>query len=365
MSRPSTAGSLSRGAADAQRQWSDANSVRVTDEYYKYDKAQAKALLKQRPWKGDAKYFKEVKMSALSLVKIVMHAKTGKGRRGALAGKDNWLEVMGCLQGYVMNNTFVILDSFALPVEGSEVEVVLSQASSEYMVNYFTHAERIGKVENAVGWYHSHPGYSCFLSGIDVETQTVNQVHQDPYLALVVDPVRTISTGKVEIKAFRTYPKDYQPEDATPTEWQAIPQDRIEDFGVHANRYYEVPIEIFKSSADQEALDLLWNKYWGKTLSTSVLTANRFYTDMQVADVAEKLERVEHELGQTGRVMTGLTQVGLVQSGGGGKKARDASDFQNATMDAERLSHEVLHGLLGMVVKDAIFNGRRRPASSE
>ena len=28
-----------------------------------------------------------------------------------------------------------------------------------------------GKVENICGWYHSHPGYGCWLSGIDVQTQ--------------------------------------------------------------------------------------------------------------------------------------------------------------------------------------------------
>lgn len=29
----------------------------------------------------------------------------------------------------------------------------------------------MNRPENAVGWYHSHPGYGCWLSGIDVSTQ--------------------------------------------------------------------------------------------------------------------------------------------------------------------------------------------------
>ncbi len=32
----------------------------------------------------------------------------------------------------------------------------------------------------------SHPGYGCWLSGIDVNTQAVQQKHNDPYLAVVV-----------------------------------------------------------------------------------------------------------------------------------------------------------------------------------
>ena len=66
---------------------------------------------------------------------------------------------------------------------------------------------QVGRLENAIGWYHSHPGYGCWLSGIDVSTQMMNQSFQEPFVAIVVDPVRTISSGKVNLGAFRTYPK--------------------------------------------------------------------------------------------------------------------------------------------------------------
>ena len=66
---------------------------------------------------------------------------------------------------------------------------------------------KVGRLENAIGWYHSHPGYGCWLSGIDVSTQMLNQNFQDPFVAIVIDPVRTISAGKVNLGAFRTYPK--------------------------------------------------------------------------------------------------------------------------------------------------------------
>lgn len=88
----------------------------------------------------------------------------------------------------------------------------------------------------AAGWYHSHPGYGCWLSGIDVNTQLMHQQHEDPFLAIVVDPVRTMAAGKVEIGAFRTYPANYKPPDAVASEYQSIPLDKIEDFGVHANQ---------------------------------------------------------------------------------------------------------------------------------
>lgn len=64
-----------------------------------------------------------------------------------------------------------------------------------------------GRLENMVGWYHSHPGYGCWLSGIDCQTQMTQQMFQEPFLAIVIDPHRTIAAGKVELGAFRTYPE--------------------------------------------------------------------------------------------------------------------------------------------------------------
>lgn len=45
---------------------------------------------------------------------------------------------------------------------------------------------QVKRLENVAGWYHSHPGYGCWLSGIDVDTQMNNQKFQDPFVAVVV-----------------------------------------------------------------------------------------------------------------------------------------------------------------------------------
>ncbi len=49
--------------------------------------------------------------------------------------------------------------------------------------------------------------------------------------------------------------------------------DKIEDFGVHANAYYPLKVEIFKTKLDEQLLDLLWNKYWVATLSQSLIVS--------------------------------------------------------------------------------------------
>lgn len=192
----------------------------------------------------------------------VMHAVSGGN-----------IEVMGMLQGRVDGPTFYVMDAFALPVEGTEVRVNAAVEAYEYMVDYLELIKQVGRHESAIGWYHSHPGFGCWLSGIDVNTQMNNQQFQEPWLAIVIDPLRTISSGKVEIGAFRTYPKGYKPPDEGPSEYQTIPLEKIEDFGVHCKQYYSLEVSVFKSSLDSKLLDLLWNKYWVNTLSSSPLLA--------------------------------------------------------------------------------------------
>lgn len=56
---------------------------------------------------------------------MAMHARSGGN-----------LEVMGMMQGKVMGDTFVVLDAFALPVEGTETRVNAQEDAYEYLVDY-------------------------------------------------------------------------------------------------------------------------------------------------------------------------------------------------------------------------------------
>ena len=90
------------------------------------------------------------------------------------------------MQGKVIDRSLVIMDSFALPVQGTETRVNAANEANEYMVQYIQDGEKVSRLENAIGWYHSHPGYGCWLSGIDVSTQLMSQKFQDPFVAVVV-----------------------------------------------------------------------------------------------------------------------------------------------------------------------------------
>jgi len=99
------------------------------------------------------------------------------------------------------------------------------------------HASRAHLLWLLLSWAYSRPckpraGHSFHHRPLEMLIGAL----QEPFLAVVVDPVRTMASGKVEIGAFRTYPEGYKPPDEGPSEYQTIPLSKIEDFGVHAKQ---------------------------------------------------------------------------------------------------------------------------------
>ncbi|KAJ3704633.1 hypothetical protein LUZ61_008338 [Rhynchospora tenuis] len=318
------------------------NEAGNADVIYCYDEAANARAQQEKPWTTDPHFFKRVRVSALALLKMVVHARSGGS-----------IEVMGLMQGKTDGDAIVVMDAFALPVEGTETRVNAQADAYEYMVDYSTinKHDQVGRLENVVGWYHSHPGYGCWLSGIDVSTQMLNQQFQEPFLAVVIDPTRTVSAGKVDIGAFRTYPQGYKPPDDPVSEYQTIPLNKIEDFGVHCKQYYALDITYFKSSLDSHLLDLLWNKYWVNTLSSSPILASRDYVAGQIFDLADKLEQAENQMASA--------RYGSFMSSSQRKKEPEESQLTKITRDSSKITAEQVHGLMSQVIKDILFNSSR------
>ncbi|KAL8740764.1 MAG: hypothetical protein Q9190_006567 [Brigantiaea leucoxantha] len=320
-----------------QRVWELENVIKLVDPHrdalYAYDEAEQKAIANERPWKADPHYFKGVRISAVALLKMVMHARSGGS-----------MEVMGMMQGKIQGETFIVTDAFRLPVEGTETRVNATDEATEYMSQYIQLCRDSGRMENVVGWYHSHPGYGCWLSGIDVQTQMTQQSFQDPFLAIVIDPDRTISAGKVEIGAFRTFPDNYKPPGGGGgDEYQTIPLNKIEDFGAHASQYYSVEVSHFKSSLDSHLLELLWNKYWVSTLSQSPLFTNREYGSKQMLDLSQKIKNAEKSIQANSR--------------GGPRNGGRDTQLDKVVRESSKIANEEVTGLLAGEVKAKLFNG--------
>ena len=318
----------------------------MTDEdLYMYNDQQQSEIRIAKPWDRDPQYFTHVKISSHALLKMLRHARKG-----------GQLEIMGMLLGKVDISTMIVMDSFALPVEGTETRVNAHAQAYEYMAAYVELAKQIDRKEHVIGWYHSHPGYGCWLSGIDVGTQMLNQQFQDPFVAIVIDPIRTISTGKVDIGAFRCYPKNFKPTDDLTPEYQTIPMNKIEDFGVHCKKYYSLEVSYFKSELDSYLLECLGNKYWYNTLGTTSLTTNSDYTTKQISDLSERLEQAETRLSSKNST-TLLKMLLNRESSDKGTSPQDA--LAKVTGDCAKAAIDPITGLMAQIIKDTLFNLNR------
>ena len=115
----------------------------------------------------------------------------------SLGSLKNKLEVMGFLIGRVF---YVGPDLTVVEIE----RIITSDLdATAYSVKFATEglekaAETLDDIESdlmIVGWYHSHPGYTCFLSSTDINTQ--KEMFPRPYhVAIVIDPLYD------DIKAF-------------------------------------------------------------------------------------------------------------------------------------------------------------------
>ena len=113
------------------------------------------------------------------------------------------LEVMGLMLGdYVDDYTVKCIDVFSMPQSGTETTI--ESIDEGFQVKMVEMLKQTGRNEIVVGWYHSHPGFGCWLSSTDINTQKTFEQQVERTVAVVVDPIQSVR-GKVVIDAFRTY----------------------------------------------------------------------------------------------------------------------------------------------------------------
>lgn len=187
-------------------------------------------------WKTDPYHFRTVHLTMQALTKMLTHVVSGGS-----------LEVMGMLLGCYRGNDLFILDCFPLPVAGTESRVDPQNDSYEFMLQYLTKLRESGlRREQVIGWYHSHPGFGCWLSGIDVQTQKLHQGFEDPYVAIVVDPIKSIREGKIDIGAFRTFHETHVVKSMDGAD--------DEKLGWHSKDYYQLDVKLLLNDLDRDIL---------------------------------------------------------------------------------------------------------------
>ncbi|KAF7138672.1 hypothetical protein RHSIM_Rhsim07G0229900 [Rhododendron simsii] len=233
----------------------------------------------------------QVYISSLALLKMLKHGRAGVP-----------MEVMGLMLGeFVDEYTVRVVDVFAMPQSGTGVSV--EAVDHVFQTNMLDMLKQTGRPEMVVGWYHSHPGFGCWLSGVDINTQqdlcahAPGDMHLVDYLvvwllfdwdlgqsfealnqravAVVVDPIQSVK-GKVVIDAFRlinpqTMMLGQEPRQTT-SNLGHLNKPSIQALIHGLNRhYYSIAINYRKNELEEKMLLNLHKKKW-----TDGLTLQRF-----------------------------------------------------------------------------------------
>jgi JAB1/Mov34/MPN/PAD-1 ubiquitin protease len=127
-------------------------------------------------------YFKSCQISAVALIKMVSAIPTWSVDRAhiclfpsfkvihARSGVPH--EIMGLMQGKVVGSSLVIMDSFALPVQGTETRVNAANEANEYMVEYLESSKAVctfataSSISVLISFDHRLDGWRTPLGGI-------------------------------------------------------------------------------------------------------------------------------------------------------------------------------------------------------
>ncbi|EME30054.1 26S proteasome regulatory subunit N11 [Galdieria sulphuraria] len=210
-------------------------------------------------------------ISSLALLKMLKHGRAGVP-----------MEVMGLMLGdFVDDYTVKVVDVFAMPQSGTGVSV--EAVDPVFQTKMLDMLKQTGRPEMVVGWYHSHPGFGCWLSGVDINTQQSFEALNSRAVAVVVDPIQSVK-GKVVIDAFRlinpqTMLLGQEPRQTT-SNVGYLNKPSIQALIHGLNRhYYSLAVAYRKNELEEQMLLNLHKKHWS--------------TGLEVTDFEERAEKNE------------------------------------------------------------------------
>jgi COP9 signalosome complex subunit 5 len=297
-------------------------------------------------------------------------------------------QVMGLLIGRPSTdpknlNAMIVTDAFPLPVEGVETRV---EAGAEAMMSMVALSETIEvtREERIMGWYHSHPfdvskDPQYFFSNTDCQNQVVwqrgNDPYGDPFLGIVIDPLRSIAKGRPEMGSFRAFLPAYSqtvpmaPDGTLVT--SANKSAIMERWGNTWNRYYMMDTQFFMSDLTKRMVDILAKNFtWISVLSVSLKNDVEYRQQL-----AQRIGKIATTIG--GSMPSGVSGSSSSSSssrsssrsssssgGGGGASSSTAqtgsspgqSKLVHAESNATELGMEQRVSGYTQIVKEAVFS---------
>jgi 26S proteasome regulatory subunit N11 len=227
----------------------------------------------------------QIYISSLALLKMLKHGRAGVP-----------IEVMGLMLGeFVDDYTVRVVDVFAMPQSGTGVSV--EAVDPVFKTQMLDLLKQVGRPEMVVGWYHSHPGFGCWLSGVDINTQQSFEALNARAVAVVVDPVQSVK-GKVVIDAFRlispqTMMLGQEPRQTT-SNLGHLNKPSIQALIHGLNRhYYSIGINYRKNELEEHMLLNLSKKTWTDGLNLQDFSGHADSNETTVKELKSLASRYE------------------------------------------------------------------------
>ncbi|EFJ43575.1 26S proteasome regulatory complex [Volvox carteri f. nagariensis] len=249
----------------------------------------------------------QIYISSLALLKMLKHGRAGVP-----------MEVMGLMLGeFVDDYTVRVVDVFAMPQSGTGVSV--EAVDPVFQTKMLDMLKQVGRPEMVVGWYHSHPGFGCWLSGVDINTQQSFEALNSRAVAVVVDPVQSVK-GKVVIDAFRlvgpqTMMLGQEPRQTT-SNLGHLNKPSIQALIHGLNRhYYSITINYRKNELEERMLLNLSKQGWTAGLRLADFSVHSDANEKVVKELKSLAERYdkavieEQELSPEARVVAGAGKM--------------------------------------------------------
>lgn len=279
-----------------------------------------------------------VYISSLALLKMLKHGRAGVP-----------MEVMGLMLGeFVDDYTVKVVDVFAMPQSGTGVSV--EAVDPVFQTKMLDMMKQTGRPEMVVGWYHSHPSFGCWLSGVDINTQQSFEQLNPRAVAVVIDPIQSVK-GKVVIDAFRlinpqTHMLGQEPRQTTSNVGH-LNKPSIQALIHGLNRhYYSIAIAYRKNELEEHMLLNLHKKRWTDSLTIADFEEHSHSNEETIGSMLELAKAYDNAVQEEQKLSPEELVIARV-----GK--RDAKKHLEA--DVAKLMSQNINQCLGVMLDTVVF----------
>lgn len=286
-----------------------------------------------------------VYISSLALLKMLKHGRAGVP-----------MEVMGLMLGeFVDEYTVKVVDVFAMPQSGTGVSV--EAVDPVFQTKMLDMMKQTGRPEMVVGWYHSHPSFGCWLSGVDINTQQSFEQLNPRAVAVVIDPIQSVK-GKVVIDAFRLINAQIHMLGQEPRQTTSnvghLNKPSIQALIHGLNRhYYSIAIAYRKNELEEHMLLNLHKKRWIDSLTVTNFESHSQSNEETVSSMLELAKAYDNAVQEEQKMTPEELIIARV-----GK--RDAKKHLEA--DVAKLMSQNINQCLGTMLDVVVFTKKATTA---